>query len=102
MSVKKLYQLEKFSTEVTREGDILTVKYKNGEFKGECVYVERSGMSRLQPQKVHLLTSSDMGDVIEYLHKDSPMMSEDLNDLQMYIREHSLKTLQEYLRVQGL
>jgi len=97
MSVKKLYQLEKFSTEVTREGDILTVKYKNGEFMGECKYVERSGMSRFQPQKVHLLTSSDMGDVIEYLHKDSPMMSEDLNDLQMYIREHSLKTLQEYL-----
>lgn len=102
MSVKKLYQLDKFSTEVTREGDILTVKYKNGEFIGECVYVERSGMSRFQPHKVHLLTSSDMGDVIEFIHKESPLSSEDHNDLQMYIREHSLKTLQDYLRVQGL
>lgn len=102
MSVKKLYQLEKFSTEVTREGDILTVKYKNGEFMGECTYIERGGMSRFQPQKVHLLTSSNMGDVIEYLHKDSPLSSEDHNDLQMYIREHSLKVIQDYLRVQGL
>jgi hypothetical protein len=102
MSVKKLYQLEKFSTEVVREGDILTVKYMNGEFTGECVYVERSGMSRFQPQSVHLLVTSDMGDVIEYLHKDSPLMSEDHNDLQMYIREHSLKVIQEYLMVQGL
>jgi hypothetical protein len=102
MSVKKLYQLEKFSTEVTREGDILTVKYKNGEFMGECTYIERGGMSRFQPQLVHLLTSSNMGDVIEYIHKESPLSSEDHNDLQMYIREHSLKVIQDHLRVQGL
>ena len=99
MSGKKLYQLEKFSTEVERKGDILTVTYKNGEFTGECTYVERSGMSRLQPQIIHLLTSSNMGDVIEYIHKESPLSSEDHNELQMYIREHSLKTLQEYLNL---
>lgn len=97
MSGKKLYQLEKFSTEVTREGDILTVTYKNGEFTGVCTYIERGGLTKLQPQSIFLLTTSDMGDVIEFLHKESPLSSEDINDLQMYIREHSLEQLNRFL-----
>ena len=102
MSGKKLYPLEKFSTEVTREGDILTVTYKNGEFTGVCTYIERGSMSKIQPQRILILSTSNMGDVIEYIHKESPLSSEDHNDLQMYIREHSLKTVEDYLRVQGL
>lgn len=97
MSEKKLYQLEKFSTEVTREGDILTVTYKNGEFTGVCTYIERGGVSKLQPQSIFLLTTSDMGDVIEFIHKETPLSSEDLNDLQMCIREHSLEQLNRFV-----
>lgn len=97
MSGKKLYQLEKFSTEVTREGDILTVTYKNGEFTGVCTYIERGGISKLQPQSIFLLTTSDMGDVIEFIHKETPLSSEDLNDLQMCIREHSLEQLNRFV-----
>jgi hypothetical protein len=97
MSEKKLYQLEKFSTEVTREGDILTVTYKNGEFTGVCTYIERGGISKLQPQSIFLLTTSDMGDVIEFIHKETPLSSEDLNDLQMCIREHSLEQLNRFV-----
>jgi hypothetical protein len=97
MSGKKLYQLEKFSTEVTREGDILTVTYKNGEFTGVCTYIERGGLTKLQPQSIFLLTTSDMGDVIEFLHKESPLSSKDINDLQMYIREHSLEQLNRFV-----
>ena len=103
MSGKKLYQLEKFSTEVTREGDILTVTYKNGEFTGVCTYIERGSMSKIQPQRIFLLTTSDMGDVIEFIHKESPLSSEDHNDLQMYIREHSLEQIYRFVnpKVQG-
>lgn len=97
MNVKKLYQLEKFSTEVTREGDILTVTYKNGEFTGVCTYIERGGITKLQPQSIFLLTTSDMGDVIEFIHKETPLSSEDLNDLQMCIREHSLEQLNRFV-----
>ena len=97
MSEKKLYQLEKFSTEVTREGDILTVTYKNGEFTGACTYIERGGITKLQPQSIFLLTTSDMGDVIEFIHKETPLSSEDLNDLQMCIREHSLEQLNRFV-----
>ena len=97
MSEKKLYQLEKFSTEVTREGDILTVTYKNGEFTGVCTYIERGGITKLQPQSIFLLTTSDMGDVIEFIHKETPLSSEDLNDLQMCIREHSLEQLNRFV-----
>jgi len=97
MSVKKLYHLEKFSTEVTREGDILTVTYKNGEFTGMCTYIERGGLTKLQPQRIYLLTTSDMGDVIEFIHKETPLSSEDLNDLQMCIREHSLEQLNRFV-----
>lgn len=97
MSGKKLYQLEKFSTEVTREGDILTVTYKNGEFIGECTYIERGSLSKIQPQRLFLLTTSNMGDVIEYIHKESPLSSEDMNDLQMYIREHSLELINRFV-----
>jgi len=38
-----------------------------------------------------------MGDVIEFIHKETPLSSEDLNDLQMCIREHSLEQLNRFV-----
>jgi len=103
MSRKELYQsvLKKFSTVITESEGHYIVTYSHGLFEGTCKYVEKSGMSRLQPQTVLLLTETDMGDVIEYIHKESPLSSEDHNDLQMYIRIHSLQTIQEHLSPQG-
>ena len=101
MSEKKLY-LNDFTKEIVVEGDKISVVYTNGEFKGECSYIERAPLTRLQSELMYILISSDMGDVIEYIHKESPLSSEDHNDLQMYIREHSLQTIQEHLSLQGL
>ena len=99
MSRKELYEsvLNKFSTRVTEDNNNYIVTYEKDMFKGECKYVGKSGMSKLQPRQILLLTHTDMGDVIEYIHKESPLSSEDHNDLQMYIREHSLNVVTQYL-----
>ena len=104
MSRKELYQsvLKKFSTGITKSENHYIVTYSHGFFEGTCKYVEKSGMSKIQPQSIMLLMETDMGDVIEYIHKESPLSSEDHNDLQMCIREHSLQVIQEHLKVQGL
>ena len=99
MSRKELYEsvLNKFSTRVTEDNNNYIVTYEKDMFKGGCKYVGKSGMSKLQPRQILLMTETDMGDVIEFLHKESPLSSEDHNDLQMYIREHSLNVVTQYL-----
>ena len=101
MDRKELYQsvLKKFSTGITKSEGHYIVTYSHGLFEGTCKYVGKSGMSRLQPKTIMLLTETDMGDIIEYIHKESPLTSEDHNDLQMYIREHSLQVI--HLTING-
>ena len=96
MSGKKLY-LNDFTKEVTKDGDLYKVTYVNGEFKGECLYMERPPLSRLQSETIYLLMSADMGDVIEYIHKKSPLSSEDFNEVDMMIMEDSF----QFIKAQG-
>jgi hypothetical protein len=96
MSEKKLY-LNDFTKEIVVEGDKISVVYTNGEFKGECSYIERAPLTRLQSELMYILITSDMGDVIEYIHKKSPLKSEDINEIQMMIREDS----REFIKAQG-
>jgi len=44
-----------------------------------------------------VLISTDMGDVIEYIHKKSPLSSEDLSSMNKLIRDHSLLVVENYL-----
>lgn len=99
MSRKELYEsvLNKFSTRVNEDNNNYIVIYEKDMFKGECKYVGKSGMSKIQPRQILLLTETDMGDVIEFLHKEESLTSDDHNDLQMYIREHSLAILNSHL-----
>ena len=99
MDRKELYQsvLEKFSTEITESEGCYIVRYSEGFFEGTCKYVEKSGMSKIQPRGILLLTESDMGDVIEYIHKKSPLSSEDLSSMNKLIRDHSLLVVENYL-----
>jgi hypothetical protein len=96
MSEKKLY-LNDFTKEIVVEGDKISVVYTNGEFRGECSYIERAPLTRLQSELMYILITSDMGDVIEYIHKKSPLKSEDINEIQMMIREDS----REFIKAQG-
>lgn len=88
--------LNDFNTEIINESPIYRVEYSNGNYSGSCTYVETRPQSKIQSGTIYLLTHSDMGDVIEYIHKKTPLTSDDFNEVQMGIREHSLSSLLSY------
>lgn len=91
--------LNNFTTEVIKEGDKYIVNYSNGEFTGVCEYnhVLFPGQRKPISQRVLLLTSCEMGDIIEKINMDSPLSSEDLTGITMEIREHSLQCVEDFI-----
>ena len=96
---KEQKSLNDFTTEVIKEGDKYIVNYSNGEFTGVCEYnhVLFPGQRKPISQMVLLLTSCEMGDIIEKINMDSPLSSEDLTGITMEIREHSLQCVEDYI-----
>jgi hypothetical protein len=96
---KEQKSLNDFTTEVIKEGDKYIVNYSNGEFTGVCEYnhVLFPGQRKPISQRVLLLTSCEMGDIIEKINMDSPLSSEDLTGMTMEIREHSLQCVEDYI-----
>jgi hypothetical protein len=88
--------LNDFNTEIVNESPIYRVVYTLDNYSGTCTYTETTPQSKFQSGTIYLLTHSDMGDVIEYIHKKTPLSSEKFNEVQMGIREHSLSRLIEY------
>ena len=77
----------------TEEGTI-EVYYGEGEYTGSVTYVKYQMENLLMKGKpVYLMIHSDMGDIIELIHQRSPLSSDDFNDLNMEIRNHSRETL---------
>jgi hypothetical protein len=93
--------LDEFICTVTEENRTVIVSYSHPTYShsGSCTYEshQMKGISKPIIQNFLIMTGCDMGDVIEYIHKESPLSSEDHNDLQMYIREHSLAILNSHL-----
>lgn len=89
--------LNDFNIEIVNESPIYRVEYSNGNYSGSCTYTETIPQSKFQSGNIYLLSHSDMGDVIEYIHKKTPLTSEDFNEVQMGIREHSLNQLKEFV-----
>ena len=85
--------LNDFNIEIVNESPIYRVVYTLDNYSGTCTYTETSPQSKLQSGNIYLLTHSDMGDVIEYIHKKTPLSSEKFNEVQMGIRTHSLTQL---------
>lgn len=75
------------------------VIYEIKDFSGYCDYAlyETKGVNKPIKQSIWLLVNTDMGDIIEYLHKKSPLSSEDFDDINMSIRKHSLETLKSQM-----
>ena len=88
--------LNDFNIEIVNESPIYKVVYTLENYSGTCVYALTPLISKLQSGNVFLLTHSDMGDVLEYIHKKTPLSSEKFNEVQMSIREHSLTQLINY------
>ena len=95
------HYLDEFNTEVTQNENNYTVIYTYGNFSGVCEYELFKSGKRIK-QDVLLLTKVEMGDVIEKIHMDSPLTSEDLTDMSMNIRNHSLKKVEDFIYGKGL
>jgi hypothetical protein len=94
--------LEVFNRVINKSGGTITLTYCHHNFSGTCVYeqVSTKGLKKPIVQNFLVLTSTDMGDVIEYIHKKSPLSSEDLSSINKLIRDHSLSEVENYLNDQ--
>jgi hypothetical protein len=78
------------------------VVYESGEFSGMVRYVSyRMDNLLMRGKPVYLMVHSDMGDIIELIHQRSPLSSDDFNDLNMEIRNHSRGILFDFLSRMG-
>ena len=87
--------IDKFETTLSENNGSIMVNYKHDILTGFCEYRIVEVNNRFK-QKAWLLVNTDMGDVIEYIHSNSPLSDKDLQDVNKLIRDHSL------LRVQSL
>lgn len=87
--------IDKFETTLSENNGTITVNYRHDILSGFCEYKIVEVNNRFK-QKAWLLTNTDMGDVIEYIHSNSPLSDDDLMVVDKLIRDHSL------IKVQGL
>ena len=92
--------LSPFTTDIIKSGDTYVITYKKDEYVGSIIYTEHNMMGTNKPirKKIYMITSSDMGDVIEYINKISPLKDGDITNINKIIRDDSLGRLNEYLR----
>jgi len=84
--------INNFETTISENNGTIRVNYFNGPLTGHCEYTLLEVNNRLK-QKAWVLINTDMGDVIEYIHTNSPLNSGDLQDVNKLIRDHSLQVV---------
>jgi hypothetical protein len=92
--------LNDFNTEVIQNDSKYVVIYTYGNFSGTCEYELFKTGNKIK-QDVLLLIKVEMGDIIEKIHMDSPLTSDDLTDMSMNIRNHSLKKVEDFINDGG-
>lgn len=102
--------IDKFETTVSENNGSIMVNYRHDTLTGYCEYriIEINNASPMVgtvkrfKQKAWLLINTDMGDVIEYIHSNSPLSDKDLQDVNKLIRDHSLSRVQSLRIIQDL
>jgi hypothetical protein len=89
--------INKFETSVSENNGSIMVNYKHDILTGYCEYRIVEVNNRFK-QKAWILVNTDMGDVIEYIHSNSPLSDKDLQDVNKLIRDHSLSRVQSLAR----
>jgi len=89
--------INKFETTLSENNGSIMVNYKHDVLTGFCEYRIVKVNNRFK-QKAWLLVNTDMGDVIEYIHSNSPLSDKDLQDVNKLIRDHSLSRVQSLAR----
>ena len=87
--------INNFETTLSENNGSLMVNYKHDVLTGYCEYRIVEVNNRFK-QRAWVLINTDMGDVIEYIHSNSPLSDDDLMKVDKLIRDHSL------LRVRSL
>ena len=86
--------IDKFETTLSENNGSIMVNYRHDTMTGYCEYRIVEVNNRFQ-QRAWLLINTDMGDIIEYIHSNSPLSDEDLQSVNKLIRDHSLRRVQD-------
>jgi len=89
--------IDKFETTVSENNGSIMVNYRHDTLTGYCEYRIMEVNNRFQ-QKAWILINTDMGDVIEFIHSNSPLSDDDLMTVNKLIRDHSLSRVQSLAR----
>ena len=89
--------INKFSTTLSENNGSIMVNYFNEPLTGYCEYRLMEVNNRFK-QKAWILINTDMGDVIEFIHSNSPLSDDDLKDVNKLIRDHSLSRVRALAR----
>jgi hypothetical protein len=85
--------IDKFETTVSENNGSIMVNYRYDTLTGYCEYRIMEVNNRFQ-QKAWILINTDMADVIEFIHSNSPLSDDDLMTVNKLIRDHSLSRVQ--------
>ena len=89
--------INNFETTLSENNGSLMVNYRHDILTGYCEYRIVEVNSRFK-QRAWVLINTDMGDVIEYIHSNSPLSDDDLMKVDKLIRDHSLSKVQDLRR----
>ncbi len=89
--------INNFETTLQDNNGSIMVNYFNGPLTGYCEYRLIEVNNKIK-QKAWILINTDMGDVIEYIHSNSPLSDDDLMSVNKLIRDHSLSRVQDLHR----
>ena len=89
--------INKFETTLSENNGSIMVNYRHDILTGYCEYRIIEVNNRFK-QKAWVLINTDMGDVIEYIHSNSPLSDDDLMTVNKLIRDHSLSKVQDLHR----
>ena len=82
--------LDIFNPQVTKVDDTITVTYCHNSYSGTCTYKEATLHGSKFKKRIHILTNTDMDDVIEYLYKMGDITGpQDLERISYLIQTHS-------------
>ena len=82
-----------FETTLSENNGSLMVNYRHDILTGYCEYRIVEVNNRFK-QRAWVLINTDMGDIIEYIHSNSPLSDDDLMKVDKLIRDHSLSKVQ--------
>jgi hypothetical protein len=85
--------INNFETTLSENNGSLMVNYKHDILTGYCEYRIVEVNNRFK-QRAWVLINTDMGDIIEYIHSNSPLSDDDLLKVDKLIRDHSLSKVQ--------